>query len=137
MGTDGRCYCPDGTLVKPVFTKDHRINITATKKFCLNHSKKEIATSEYWSSCPSIFNGGEDKCENKKCDCASEPETGCIFGLCVCTLEGHLSFDGISCADHNHPNVLRNKTLHDLSCPRTCLANKYNSFATNRIKSNH
>ena len=134
-GSDGKCYCPDGTLVKPTFTKDHRIDALATEEFCSDHQEeKERNTSKYWNNCPGIFDGGTDKCENKKCDCSREPDTGCMFGLCVCTLEGHLSFDGISCADYTHPNILRNKTLRDLSCPRTCLANEYNSclYGSNR-----
>ena len=144
---DGRCYCPDGTLAKPVFTKDHRINITASKELCfqpstttnnnmivnkstkvsITASREDLDPSEYWGHCPDIFIGGKEKCNNEKCDCARERETGCMFGICVCTLQSHLSFNGLRCSNENHPNILRNKSHGELDCPRTCLANKYNS----------
>ena len=124
---DGKCYCPDGTLAKPVFTEDFKINLTATKQFCRKHQTTN------WNHCPELLNGGKKKCDKEGCDCAKEPETGCMFGICICTLEGHMSFPDVSCIDENHPNILRNKSHDSTDCPRTCLANKYNSCPGARL----
>ena len=74
----------------------------------------------YSQHCPNVMNGGKSECNDGDCDCASDGETGCVFGICICVLEGHLAFNKIRCDDMNHPHILSNTSHHELQCPRTC-----------------
>ena len=83
---------------------------------------KEEALVDY-SHCPNVISGGKQDCSDGDCECFDEGETGCIFGICVCTWKEHVVFDDhIKCNDMIHPNTYDNTTYSENQCPRTCLA---------------
>ena len=84
----------------------------------------EESTSEYLKNCPDVFAGGKDDCTNQNCDCSSEDSTGCMLGICVCTLQTHLKFNETNCIDDMPQQVF---FLHRLGlkislfCPETSI----------------
>ena len=76
-----------------------------------------------YSHCPNVFSGGKQDCSDGDCKCFDEGETGCIFGICICTWKSDLIFgDQIKCNDKIHRHIYENITYSEHQCPRTCLA---------------
>ena len=92
----------------------------------MNNSDTTLMTDERsvdYSQCPNILSGGKQDCSDGDCRCFDEGETGCIFGICVCTWKEDLVFpDQIKCNDKIHRHIYENITYSKHECPRTCLA---------------
>ena len=79
-----------------------------------------------FAKCDFVLNGGKPDsfdCKNGDCNCYEEGATGCLYGICVCTHEGHLVFEHRKCIGIEHSSPYDNMTLAELQCPRTCSAN--------------
>ena len=88
-----------------------------------SYDSKELLWTYFKNNCPDVVNGGKSDLFDEHNDCLSETETGCMYGICVCLLEGHLVYQNTtSCNNNNHPESYVNLTNLELGCPRTCSA---------------
>ena len=86
-----------------------------------SYDSKEVLWTYFQNNCFDVVNGGKSDLFGEDNDCLSETETGCMYGICVCLLEGHLVYQTTpSCNNNNHPEGYVNVTNLELGCPRTC-----------------